>query len=612
MIDNSRILAIYTFIISIFCILIFRYAYLQLIGHSVFLKQAIKNYSSEVAMLPVRGTITDKNGVILANSTLSYVVAILPKAIEPTQSENLFNQLSQFINLTELDKKKYYLQLKNAKNYDWVIIKDDLSNKEVASLTANSYKIPQISVFARTKRYYPFDELYAPSIGYVARISNNDKQKLINQGTVNDYIHNDYIGKSGLEQYYEKFLRGQLGKKVIQTDVVGNEVGLLSNTNAKDGYSLQLTIDHNLQELAWQLLGDRKGAIVALDPIDGSVLTFISKPSFNPNWFIDGISLDNWTDLKDDPDKPLLNRASQGTYPPGSTFKPFLAISALSLKFRSPDFTVFDPGYFVIPGSKHKFRDVHKNGLGNVDMMKAIMYSSDTYFYKLAYDMGIDKFNLILPYFNFGKKTNIDLPIEASGLLPSKAWKSQRFHQDTYQQNWLAADNVTFGIGQGFNNYTPLQMAVATAIIANEGMTIKPHFINKIFDKDGHIIEAFHNDKIKQIPIQKEYFDFIKQAMQNVVMSQNGGSYSISHGLEYTMAGKTGTAQVVAMNSNNRAAKFNDKKYKDHSWFIGFAPVENPKIVIAVIVENGGFGIASAAPIARALTDKYLVNKNYN
>jgi penicillin-binding protein 2 len=610
MITNSRIIAIYSFVISVFIILLMRYGYLQLVDHGVLLQQSIRNYSSAVAAIPVRGSILDHNGVVLADSTVSYAVAVLPKYIDKTTSDELFTRLNKFINLTELDKKKYYLQLRNAKNYDWVIIKDDLSNIEVANLTAHNYEIPEVSIFARTKRYYPFDELYANSIGYVGRISSLDRQKITTSGKVEDYLANDYIGKSGLEQYYENYLRGKLGRKVIQTDVIGNEVGLISNNPAVDGYSLKLTLDNGLQKLAWQLLGNRRGAIVALDPQTGGVLAFISKPSFNPNWFIEGISIDNWDELRNDPDKPLLNRASQGSYPPGSTFKPFMALSALHLGFRSPSFTIFDPGYFSIPGSTHRFRDVHKNGRGLLDMSHAIMYSSDTYFYKLGLEMGIDRIDQVMPYFGFGKKSGIDLPNENTGLLPSRSWKAKRFAKDSYQKNWLPADSVTIGIGQGFNNYTPLQMAVGVSTIANEGTRVVPHFMNMIIDKNGHTVyeySALQTQSPVQTPISKANFAFIKNAMQKVVMSPGGGSYGISSGLRYTMAGKTGTAQVVAMEKNSRKAKFSGNRYKDHSWFIAFAPVDKPKIAIAVIVENGGFGLTAAAPIARKMFDYYIL-----
>ncbi len=601
---NSRVIASYIFVICSFTILILRFAYLQLIDHTFLLQQSVNNYSSIVSTLPVRGTIIDKNGIILADNKVSYLVAALPRDLK--NSEDLFSKLSQYFIFSELDKKKYLAMLKNSKKYDWVIIKDDLSDSEIANLTAHIYEFPQISVFAHIKRYYPFEKLYSHSIGYVGRISSLDKKKLDSSGKLNEYVMSDYIGKNGLEQFYEEVLRGQLGKKIIKTDALGNEVGLVANTQAIDGKTIQLTLDNKLQQLAWDLLGDRKGAIVALDPQTGGLLAFVSKPGFDPNWFIDGISLDDWHELTQDLDNPLLNRVAQGSYPPGSTFKPFMALSALYLNIRKPETPYNDRGVYVIPGSWHEFRDMtHPKGLGTIDMYEAITVSSDTYFYKLGVDMGIDKIDKVMPYFGFGKKTGIDLLQENSGLLPSRAWKAKRFAKDSYQKNWQVADSVTIAIGQGFNHYTPLQMAFATSIIANEGKAIRPHFLDKVIDKNGAVLRVY-NAESEIIPIPKKQIMFIKSAMENVV--ENGTAQSIGRNLEYTMAGKTGTAQVVALGKNSHAAKFSGNKYKDHSWFIAFAPVDNPKIAVAIIVENAGFGITAAAPIARKLFDQYILS----
>jgi len=602
---RTRVITAYTFVIISFMLLFLRYGHLQLFDHGTLLQQSVDNYSSTVSSLPVRGGIIDRQGVILADNKASYVLAALPKDIK--DSHATFKKISPYINLTELDKKKFYLQLKNAKNYDWVIIKDDLSNIEIANLTSHNYEFPNLSIFARTKRYYPFDEIYSHSIGYVGRVSLADKDKLVSSGKGRDYIANDYIGKSGLEQFYEDKLRGQLGKKIIKTDAFGNEVGLIANTPATDGYTLQLTISNSLQKKAWELLGNRKGAIVAIDPQTGGVLAFISKPGYDPNWFIDGISLDDWEGLSSDPSKPLLNRAIQGTYPPGSTFKPFMALAALYLGIRTANSTMNDPGYFMIPGSTHKFRDSQPNGLGVINLVQAIVHSSDAYFYKLGLDMGIDRIDQVMPFFGFGKKTGIDLPHENPGLLPSRQWKEKRFAKNPYQKTWLAADSVTLGIGQGFNNYTPLQMAYATSIIANNGFANTPHLFDKILDKNGSVIESFIITP-KPIPISQSHIQLVKQAMQKVV--QIGTARSVGQGLRYTMAGKTGTAQVVGLSQNSRKAKFSGEKYRDHSWFIAFAPVDKPKIAIAVIVENGGWGASGAAPVARQLFDFYLLGPN--
>lgn len=599
---KSRIIAAYLFVFCSFITLFVRYADLQLFNHHLLLQQSIDNYSSIVPSQPIRGTIVDRNSVILADNQAAYAIAVLPKDVK--KGRDIFTKISKYANITEIDRRKYKAQLQKSKNYDWIVIKDDLSNVEIANLTAHNHEFPDLLVFAHIKRTYPFDDLYSHSIGYVGRVSSQDKNKLIQSGRVHDYTANDYIGKSGLEQYYENALRGQLGKKTIQTDAVGNEVGLLSNTSAVDGYTLKLTLDNSLQKLASSLLGERTGAIVAIDPQTGGILTFVSKPGFNPNWFIDGISLDDWSDLSQNPKNPLLNRAAQGTYPPGSTFKPFIALASLYLGFRTPDYRMNDPGYFVIPGSSRHFRDSYPHGLGFIDMKQALIRSSDAYFYKLGLDMGVDRIYKGLSIFGLGQKTGVDLPIENTGLLPSRAWKAKRFAKDPYQKNWLPADSVSVGIGQGFNNYTPLQMAHAVSMIANGGRAIVPHFLDEIIDENGKVIKKYtvtsHN-----IPATQEQINFIKEAMHQVVLQ--GTAKGISSGLKYSMAGKTGTAQVVGLSDNSRQAKFSGSQYKDHSWFIAFAPVEKPVIAIAVIVENGGWGAGAAAPIARSLFDFYLL-----
>ncbi len=605
--NDNRIASAYILVCIIFFTLFMRYTYIQIFGHFSYLKQSINNYSSKVSTPPVRGMIIDSNNTILATNTISYAIGILPKDYK--KNPQILNKLTKYANITEFNKKKFINQFNHSKNYDISIIKDDLSNTEIAKLTAHNYEFPEVQIFARTKRYYPFHDLYAHSIGYVAKISQNDLEKLTHQPHKDNgnYLNNDYIGKNGLEQYYEHELRGIIGQKIIQTDATGNEIGLISNTPAINGNTIQLSINNGLQMLAKNLLGDRNGAIVAIDPQDGGVLTFVSNPGFDPNWFIDGINQDDWSELTLDINKPLLNRASQSSFPPGSTFKPFLGLSALYLGYRTPNSTIIDPGYFIIPGSKHKFKDNdHPYGLGSISMARAIAVSSDTYFYKLAYEMGINNIDKGMSLFGFGSKTNIDLPNENQGLLPSQNWKAKHFSKNSYQKNWLSADSVTVGIGQGFNQFTPLQLAYATTIIANSGVAFKPHFIKKIISNDNQITE--YKPEYHILPIEKNHFEFIKQAMKMAIT--DGTGRGISYGLKYSMSGKTGTAQVVSTAKNNRRQKFVEHKYKDHAWFIAFAPTEKPTIAVAVLLENGGWGGASAAPIARKLFDYYLLNKN--
>lgn len=599
---KSRVIAAYLFVLLGITTLLLRYAFLQISDHKELLSKSIDNYSSIVAAQPVRGAIIDSESIVLADNRVSYAVAVLPR--DAKNIESVFIALESQINFTAFDKKKYYKQLRLSKNYDWVIIKDDLSNVEVANLTAHSYSFPNLNVFAHTKRYYPFQDLYAHSVGYVGRVSVNDKKKLNSSGTLSNYVSNDYIGKSGLEQQYESALRGSLGKKIIRTDAYGNEVGLVSNNPAVDGYTLQLTLNNRLQQKASQLLGDRKGAIVAIDPQTGGVLVFVSKPSYDANLFLDGISPSDWEDLQNDKGNPLLNRGAQGTYPPGSTFKPFLAAASLYAGVRTADYRFKDVGYFTLPGSSHRFRNSGNEVLGTIGIVDAVTHSSDAFFYKLGLDMGVDRMDKTLPFFGLGSKTGIDLPQEATGLLPSRAWKAKRFAKDPYQRSWLPADSVTMGVGQGFNHYTPLQMAYATSILADDGVAHHPHLLNRVLDKSGSVVYNYQESETR-IPISKADLDLVKLGMQRVM--QVGTGARVGAGAKYTMAGKTGTAQVVALQQNSRKSKFSGSQYKDHSWFIAFAPVDNPKIAIAVVVENGGWGASAAGPIVRQIFDSYLL-----
>lgn len=597
---KSRITIAYIFIAISFFILFARYAYLQIFQHGALLKSSVANYSSTVPSKPVRGSILDRNNNLLAGNYFTYAVGI--RAKNSHHVESIFNTLTQYIELSPIDKKKFKIQLNNSKGYDQVIIKDDLSQSQVARLTAHSYALPNLEIFAHTKRYYPFKELYAPSVGYISHITAHG----IKSHNKHDYLSDDYIGKDGLEYYYESKLHGSLGRKIIKTDAVGNEISVISNTPAIDGNNIKTTLDSKLQSLAWQLLGKHQGAIVALNPTNGEVLAFVSKPSFDPNLFTEGMSSKQWYGLIKDENNPFLNRALQGTYPPGSTFKPFLALSALYLGIRTPNYKMDDPGYFIIPGSKHRFRDSQLNGLGVINLATAIKYSSDAYFYKLGLDMGIDNMDKTLTLFGFGRITGIDLPNENPGLLPSRQWKAKRFAKNPYQRKWQLSDSVTMGIGQGFNHYTPLQMAVAVSAIANNGVLVTPHLLDAITDKDGKIVESYTLIKHK-LPMSLTDIQFIKKAMQSVVTHGTASGPNIAGGLKYTMAAKTGTAQVVALNQNNRKSRFSGEKYKDHAWFIAFAPVDHPKIAVAIIVEHGGWGASAAGPIARKLFDAYLL-----
>ncbi len=602
---NKSVTYTYLTIIILFVILLARYLYLQIYSHQTLLKQSIGNYLVSVVDNPIRGVITDRKGTILVDNKINYKAVILAR--DAKEDPDQIYLATQYITITKQDESKYYKQLKNASNNDWVIIKDSLSSQELANLTAHNLDFPNIQILIQAKRDYLYADLYAHSIGYVSKINSHKKLKE-DQIYKDNYNNLDLVGISGIESFYEKQLRGTPGVHKIQVDAYGDKIKNLGDVSRVDGNSLELTLDHELQSLADKLLNTRKGAIVALDPKTGAVLTFISKPGYDPNEFIDGISSTRWQELSQDQGNPLLNRVTQGLYPPGSIFKPFLAVACLYYKVCHENDSMFDKGYFQLSGSSHKFRESHKGGLGTINFRQAIAYSSDVYFYDLGYRLGIDRAATLLSLVGFGKKTGIDLPLENSGILPSKQWKERRFIRNKQQKNWLSGDTVSFSIGQGFNTYTPLQMAYTVNILANRGVAVRPHLLNRVVDKSGKEIYKYR-PHLTSLAIPREYFEFVDSAMVDV--TKYGTAHGIFSNLPYDVAAKTGTAQVVAMKSGSRENVKSGLQFKDHAWFVAFAPADNPKIVVVVLVENGGFGASTAGPIARQMIESYMNKEKY-
>lgn len=594
---NNYIIFTYIIILLLFFTLLLRYGYLQIYCHQVFLKKSVNNYSLSVINNPIRGIIYDRNGVILADNKLIYKAVVLGKNAK--SDPNQIYLLTQYIQLTDQEKNKYYKQVKNLNNSDWVTVKDNLTPQEVSSITAHNLEFPNIQVLTQAQRKYNYDGLYAHSIGYVSKI-NSQKRDSIDKIYKDNYNNLDLIGISGVEEFYEKQLRGYPGIQQIQVNAYGDEIKTLSDTPRIDGNSLQLTLDQNLQVLATKLLQNKKGAVVALDPKTGGILAFVSQPSYNPNQFINGISSDNWQQLLNNSDNPLLDRVSQGLYPPGSIFKPFMAIACLYYQVCHEEDMIFDQGYFQLPNSNHKFREANANGWGNINLKQAIAYSSDVYFYELGYKLGIERAVKILSLFGLDQTTGIDISREKKGFLPKR-------QERTGNKKWSVGDTVTFAIGQSVNAYTPLQMAYSFSILANHGLAISPHFLNKILDQDGKAIYDYpvHN---KMLDIPNKYFDIVDSAMVDAV--RFGTVHKVFSGLNYDIAAKTGTAQLVAMKANSRQNVKAGHNFKDHAWLATFAPANDPKIVLVVLIENGGFGGASAGPIARQIIEFYL--KDYN
>ncbi|MEN6078505.1 penicillin-binding protein 2 [Chromobacterium piscinae] len=605
-----RLIIAYALIILMFLTLLARFIWLQVLQHDHFSTLAQNNRISLVPILPNRGLILDRNGIVLAQNYSAYTLELTPSKIPDLAAT--VAKLKTLADVSPRDEKLFKKLLAESKTFEAIPLKVKLTDDEAARVAAHGFELPGVEVKARLFRDYPYKEMTSHVLGYIGRINQKDKERLEEEDKTTNYKGTNYIGKTGLEAVYEDDLHGQVGFEEMETDSGGRAVRSLRRTPPVNGNTLKLALDIRLQEMADKLFGDRRGALVAIDPNTGGVLAFLSKPGFDPSLFIDGIDTQTWTALNTDWQKPLINRALRGTYPPGSTFKPFMAMAALNTHSIGMRDIRPAPGYFTLPGSSHQFRDSKKSGNGMVNLQRAITVSSDTFFYKLAWDMGIDKIHPVVGSFGLGSKTGIDLDGESIGVLPSKEWKAKRFARYKPEvRRWYPADVVSIGIGQGFNAYTPLQMANATAIMANGGQVFKPHLVQQVVDSKTGKSRQIEPQPVRQLPYPKEYFDYIKEGMRNVMISGTGAR--VGAGLQYTMAGKTGTAQVVAI---KQGAKYNAaalaEQYRDHSWFIAFAPVEQPKIAVAIIVENAGFGAAAAAPVARGLFDFYLTGKVRN
>ena len=590
------------FVLLLLAILLVRFIYLQAVRHDYYQTLAESNRISIVPIVPNRGLILDRNGVVLAHNYSGYTLEITPN--KTANLEAAINELSTLVEITPKDRKRFNKLLAERRNFETLMIRNRLSDEEVARFAAQQYRFPGVEIKARLFRDYPYGAKTAHLIGYIGRINQTDVEQLEENDLAANYRGSDYIGKTGLEQSYESELHGATGMEQVEVDSGGRAVRMLSRTPPSSGNTLVLSIDAKLQEIAEQAFGNYRGALVAIDPNNGEVLAFVSKPGYDPSLFIDGIDTQSWDELNNSPDHPLNNRALRGQYPPGSTVKPFMALAGLYYNTRSPDRTISDPGYFNLPGSSHQYRDWKKDGHGSVDMFKSIVISCDTYYYGLATEMGIDNISSFLSRFGFGKKTGLDLEGETSGLLPSQEWKLKR-----YQQKWYPGDTVSVGIGQGYNLVTPMQLAYATATLANNGVGYKPHLVREVRSSRSHENRLIEAKPALDLQIVPAHLDLVKSAMA-AVTQPGGTAVQAAAGAPYHIAGKTGTAQVVGMKQGEKydASKL-DERHRDHAWFIAFAPAEQPKIALVVLAENGGHGGSTAAPIARKVLDYYLLGK---
>ncbi len=595
-----RLLTVATVVLLAFLLLASRLVYLQVFRHEDLREQAESNRTAIVPIVPNRGLILDRNGVILASNYSAYTLEITPSKVPDL--EKTIDALSQLVEIHVRDRRRFKKLQDESKSFESLPIRTRLTDDEVARFAAQRYRFPGVDIKARLFRNYPYGELASHVIGYIGRINTSEKERIEDSEDAANYRGTDYIGKLGIEQSYEAQLHGITGVEQIETSAGGRAVRRLKSTPASPGNTVMLSMDIKLQKLIEDLYGDRRGALVALDPKTGEVLAFVSKPTFDPNLFVDGIDQENWQELNESIDKPLLNRALRGTYPPGSTYKPFMALAALETGKRTPQQSISDPGYFMF--GNHRFRDDKEGGHGSVDMYKSIVQSCDTYYYVLANEMGVDLIHDEMQKFGFGSLTGIDLQGEVRGLLPSTEWKRTAYKRPE-QQKWYAGETISLGIGQGYNNFTMLQLALATGVIANDGIKMKPHLVREVVDVVTRSSRETMREIKAELSAKSENIAIIKRALVGVNIEGTGAA--AFRGTGYSAAGKTGTAQVAGIKQNEKYnAARTAERLRDHALYMAFAPADNPKIALAMVVENAGFGGVTAAPIARRVFDYWL------
>ncbi|QOW50309.1 penicillin-binding protein 2 [Acinetobacter sp. YH12138] len=585
-------------IVSFFMLLLVaRYAYLQIKSYETFSTAADQNRIRLQPLAPSRGYIYDRNGVLLADNYPVFSATMSRADVEDI--DDTVERLTPLLELTDEDIERFKSRIKTSKKTERVSIKLNLNENDIARFSEVKYQFPGVNIETQMTRYYPHGELFAHVIGYVGRI--NDKElKSIDKDL---YAGSNLIGKIGVEKSYEELLHGMPGNESVEADAFGNVLRHLGRKDPIRGNDLYLSLDYGLQMVASEQLADRRGAIVAIDPRTGEILALVSSPSFNPNLFVTGISSKDYSELRDSLDQPLYNRAVQGAYPPGSTIKPMFGLGGIHYGLVDWSTAISDPGYFTLPGDSHRFRDHKKTGHGSVNLHKAQVISCDTYFYVLSYRMGIEKMNTWMRQFGFGEKTGVDLPSESTGLYPNPEWKLR-----TRKSNWLKGETISVSIGQGAFTATPLQLAMATAITANQGSHVTPHVLR---ESKGAKVHKVHNAPNGRIQFNGKPDDWIKMRDAMIDVVQTGTGRGIRTPM-YQIAGKTGTAQVKSIAQGKR---YNEslltERQLDHGLFVGFAPAEKPEIAIAVVWENGRHG-GSAAQIAKPMFDYWLLTRKKN
>ncbi|NNG24662.1 penicillin-binding protein 2 [Telluria aromaticivorans] len=603
---RTRMTALVALVFICFGLLVARFVWLQVLRHDQFALQAEDNRIALVPIVPNRGLIVDRNGVVLARNYSAYTLEITPSKLQ-SNLESTIDELSKLVSIEQRDRRRFKRLLEESRSFASVPIRTRLTDDEVARFTAQRFRFPGVEVQARLFRQYPLGETASHVIGYIGRINQKEAAKLEEDELDANYNGTEHIGKEGVEKKYESHLHGTTGYEQVERSAGGRAIRTLSRTAPVPGSNLILSIDIELQKIIEEAYGEQRGALVAIEPATGDVLAYVSRPGFDPNLFVDGIDSQNWNELNTSLDKPLMNRPLSGTYPPGSTFKPFMSLAALELGHRKPSDAIRDPGFFMLGG--HRFNDDKPGGHGTVDMYKSVVESCDTYYYQLGNEMGIDKISSFMGQFGFGYPTGIDLDFEKTGVLPSKEWKAKRFAKNRAAQKWVGGDTISISIGQGFNNYTMIQLAHAVANLANNGVVMKPHLVKMIEDGATKQRTLTVPKESRRISLKQENIDFIKRTMVGVTQESYGTGHRAFANAGYISGGKTGTAQVIGLKGQKYNASAIDERHRDNALYVAFAPAENPRIVIALVVENAGFGAASAAPIARKALDYYLLGK---
>ncbi len=583
-------------------ILITNLYYLQINSFNTYKTRSNANRISVQTVPPNRGLIYDRNGVILAENRPVYSLQVIPNKTKHLQDD--IERLASLLSLTEDELSDFKSKSRYSRSFKAITIRDQLTPEEVAKFTVNQHLFRGFSIQANLKRYYPFGNAFTHVLGYIAKINSRDLEKIEERGERARYQGTHYIGKLGIERYYEDILHGQPGQRQVEVDSWGKVIRTLSFTSPVPGKDIKLNIDINLQLKAQELLGDNRGSIILMDARNGAVLSLVSAPSYDPNLFVTGISQKKYQELLESKDRPLINRATQGRYPPASTIKPQMALLALNEKVITEETKVYDPGWWIVPNSKRRFRDWKQWGHGLVDVFHAIEQSCDTFFYDTSYKLGIDRIDPFMRLFGFGEYSGLDIAEETKAIMPSRDWKRTRFNQP-----WYDGDTISIGIGQGYWTVTPIQLTKATAMLSKRGQNIKPHILNSIISAEETITPEYEVKQAVKLHSQR-YWDIALEAMQGVTSKRRGTAYRTFGDAPYTVAGKSGTAQVINIKEDEvyDADKISER-HRDNAMFIAFAPFESPEIVVTVVLENAGGGSSNAAPIARELFDEYFKEK---